>query len=188
MSTSISATIRGTTYNGMVTDMHVFFAIGYMMPNYSEVLEKEEGLFDAFQAFSAEHSAMLAIAGEKDKQAVADQMSKSWAERVIMRLNHNLTMRAAFCQRMKEIFPTIPSSLINYLRWTDKDENIHDKLYMGLDMKEVMDILAPIIATMSEGMPAPATPPADPQSELASLRDQIAELRKGLLAPTPAEV
>jgi hypothetical protein len=188
MSTSISAAIRGITYKGEVTDMDVFFAIGYMMPNYSDVLEREKGLFDAFQSFSAEHSAMLAIAGEKDKQAVVDQMSQSWAERVILRLNTNLAMRSAFCQRMKEIFPDLPLTLINHRRWSDKEANIHEESSMRLDMKEVMDVLAPIVATMSENMPVAVAPTqVDPQAELANLRDQIAELRKGLAVSTPVE-
>jgi hypothetical protein len=187
MSTSISTAIRGVTYKGEVTDMDVFFAIAYMMPNYSDVLEREKGLFDAFQSFSAEHSEMLAIAGEKDKKVVVDQMSQSWAERVILRLNTNLAMRSAFCQRMKEIFPDLPSSLINHRRWSDKEGNIHEESSMRLDMKEVMDVLAPIVATMSEGMPVAAPTQVDPQAELANLRDQIAELRKGLASPTPVE-
>lgn len=179
MSTQIIAELRGATYKGEVTDMDAMFAAGLMMPNYGDVIEKESGLFESFQKFSAEHSAMVAIAGEAGKEALMQQMSESWAERVILRLNTNLAMRSAFAQRMREIFPTIPANLISHKRWNDKEGNIHEESSIRLDMKEVMDLLAPVMATLNEVNVAVA-PEAPVQDDIATLKAEIAAMRKSL--------
>jgi len=186
MSTQVTAELRGTTFKGEVTDMDVIFAAGLMMPNYGDVIEKETGLFESFQKFSAEHSAMVAIAGEAGKEAVMQKMSESWAERVILRLNTNLAMRSAFAQRMREIFPTLPVNLISHKRWNDKEGNIHEESSVRLDMSEVMNLLAPIMATLNEVSMA-ATPEPVVQDDIASLKAELAEMRKSLERPKKSQ-
>lgn len=178
MATQITTQLRGFTLKGEATDMDSFFVAGLMMPRYGEVLEKESGLFEAFQAFSVEHNAMVAAVGDDEKGALMERLSQSWAERVILRLNTNLSVRSAFAQRMREVFPAIPKNLIDHKRWNDKEGNIHEESSIRLDVKEIMELIAPIAATMQGETVAPQT--VNPQDELADLRAQIVELQKGL--------
>lgn len=193
----VTITIREQSFTGEVSDMDSLFFAGLLMPDYSEVLKEERGLTDSFRKFTAEHSAMVALASGDNKDRVMEKISETWSERVLIRLTNNLEIRAAFAQRVREIFPDLPTQWVNYQRWKDGSGNIHENCSVRLGVTEIMGIITPVSGTLTEepssptpapmSTPAPVSAPA-PEGQaayIASLEDQLRAAQSRLAQSKP---
>lgn len=178
----VSIQFRGATLDGVASDMHAMFAAALLMPNYSEVIKNEAGLFDAFRKFTAEQSAVMTIAGSDDND-IAQRMSEVWAERVLLRLESNKEIKERFVDEITSVFPGIPGDAVGYLSLRDAKGEQYLKPHVCLDMIEVMELIAPLVSTLIDTeLPTPPSPPASsPVAEqIERLKAQIASMEKSM--------
>lgn len=163
MSETVTITLKEKQYAGIVTDMDGLFIAGFLLPNISEIIKNETGLSAAFQEFAAHEAQIMQQVSGTEKEALANQLYTEWGERVLIRLSNNLDMRCAFAQRVTEIFPSIPPSIIRFDRWTDREGNRHENCLVRLDVDEAMGIITPIVNSLKDKETAPTAQPVEPK-------------------------
>jgi hypothetical protein len=178
MTKAIQATLRNISLDGEVTDMDAFLFAGFLMPDFDSAVEQEKGLFLSFQKFSAEHAALMAIAGIDQQKALASDLAQEWGERLMIRISLNLRLRAVFTQRLREVYPLLSKQWVDCQRWLDTDNNQHEESKLRLDLTEVMVLINPIIGSLQDSSPL-ATPPAVPVA-LTAPEDEVTRLRREL--------
>lgn len=171
MSKSVVIEIAGKSFTGQVSDLDGFFAAGLLMPDYEQILKKEEGLTEAFRSFVVEQQTMKVL-GEGAQNAIAE----AWGDRVVLRLTNNREIRLSFAQRIREVFPDIPKSVVSYDRWKDSSGNFFEEGSIRLDLADIMAIVTKMMVEGLEDSPAAVVEQAKPVAKT----DEVADLRARL--------
>lgn len=184
MASEVNVTLQGQTHSGQVSDVDGLFFAGLLLPEYERIIKTETGLREAFEEFSRANGLLVEQSDKPEQQA--DEMYNAWGERFLIRITNNLNIRDAVAQRLTEIFPTVPSQLLSYRRWSDNQGNNHSDSRIRLNTTEVMDFVTAIVSVME--LPAtsskrnPPTVPTKLKAKSGDRKERIAQLQAELAA------
>ncbi|MBD1995400.1 hypothetical protein H6G00_01975 [Leptolyngbya sp. FACHB-541] len=189
MQKTITIQLRGKTYSAEATDLDAMFFLSLMLPNFVQIKQTGEGLIAALDEFSSKQRGRLAhVKGEKAIEAASKELYSEWGERVLIQLNNNLDVRAAFAQRVTEVFDDIDPKLVRFERWRE-NERLHESSKIRLDVDEIMAVISPfsaIMADLKKEQLQGESIAAQPQLVSAILGDDASKTSGKGFAPTPA--
>jgi hypothetical protein len=145
----VKVELRGETYSGYATDIHALTLAGFLMPEFDTVIENQKGLYAAFRKFSAEQKELLSSPDNTGEDFI-ETVANHWAERVIIRIATNLSLRVVFAQMVREIFPLIPETIVKYSRRVDKEGFVQEQVSVCLDTTEVLNLITPVVQTLND--------------------------------------
>jgi len=135
-------------YEAIVTDYDAMFFMTLLVKDMDSILTDESGLYDAFTQMSAEHNEQLEMEmQDKDEEEASGLVVQRMWERLIVRINHNTTIRYQLCERICNICPDLEDAgIVSYSSRTHTDHSREIKAILRIGPVDmVVGVFGPVI-------------------------------------------